>query len=270
MERDMKKEMTENRAESCARHAVMELSGLSAGYKKGHAIISGIDLRLEKGSVIALIGANGSGKSTLLKTLTGELKPLAGRILINKRPMESFSRRELAKSIAILMTDRVSPGFMSVREVVELGRYPYTDITGRLSETDEEAVETALRMLEIPSLSEMRFNMLSDGQKQLAMLAKAVCQEPELLIMDEPASFLDINYKLELMRTVRELSSKGVTVVMSVHEPELAREIPDLLVCIQDGRVKSTGTPAEIFTEKTLCEIYGTQDLGLYRRYLFR
>ena len=248
---------------------IIETSGLSVGYQKGNPVISGIDMKLERGSVAALIGANGSGKSTLLKTLTGELKPLAGTVMLDGRPMESFSRKELAKSIAILMTDRVSPGFMTVREVVALGRYPYTDITGRLSPADEEAVEKALCGLGLEKFSEKRFNTLSDGQKQLALLAKAVCQEPELLIMDEPASFLDINYKSELMRIVKELSAKGVTVVMSIHEPELAKEIPDLLICIQKGRVMRIGAPSEIFTEKILCEIYDTQDLGIYRKYLF-
>ncbi|HAV00167.1 MAG: ABC transporter ATP-binding protein [Lachnospiraceae bacterium] len=261
-------EIMENSKEMRSQTYIIELSGLSVGYKKGSAVISGIDLKLEKGTVAALIGANGSGKSTLLKTLIGELKPLAGTVMLDGRPMESYSRKERAKSIAILMTDRVSPGFMTAKEVVALGRYPYTDITGRLSPADEEAMEKALRSLRLKELSDRRFNTLSDGQKQLVLLAKAVCQEPELLIMDEPASFLDINYKLELMRMVKELSAKGVTVVMSVHEPELAREIPDLLVCIHGGKVVRTGAPEEIFTEKILGEIYETEDLGLYKKYL--
>ncbi len=259
----------ENSKEVREQTFILELSGLSVGYKKDNPVISGIDLKLEKGTVAALIGANGSGKSTLLKTLIGELKPLAGTVMSGGRPMESYSRKERAKSIAILMTDRVNPGFMTVKEVVALGRYPYTDITGRLTRADEEAVEKALFTLGVEELSGKGFNTLSDGQKQLVMLAKAVCQEPELLIMDEPASFLDINYKLELMKTVKKLSGEGVTVMMSIHEPELAREIPDLLICIQKGRVARIGVPAEIFTEKILGEIYDTRDLGFYRKYLF-
>ena len=133
MDGDMRKENIGISRENRLQTIIIETSGLSVGYQKGNPVISGIDMRLERGSVAALIGANGSGKSTLLKTLTGELKPLAGTVMLDGRPMESFSRKELAKSSAILMTDRVSPGFLTVREVVALGRYPSTDITGRRS-----------------------------------------------------------------------------------------------------------------------------------------
>ncbi|HAG69358.1 MAG TPA: iron ABC transporter ATP-binding protein, partial [Lachnospiraceae bacterium] len=164
---------------------IIELAGLSVGYGE-NIIIRDIELKLKKGSVVSLIGANGSGKSTLLKTVFGELKPLKGNVLLEGRPLSEIDKSELSKRIAILMTDRFKSGFMTCREIVELGRYPYTGFLGRLSGDDDRAVEDALEKLRISALSDRLFNRLSDGQRQLVMLARAICQEPEVLIMDEP------------------------------------------------------------------------------------
>ena len=247
---------------------VIELDNLSIGYGET-PVVKDINLRVEKGSIVCLIGANGSGKSTLLKTLIKELAPIKGTVLIDGFSLEGYSQKKLSKKIAILMTGRFQSGFMTCREIVEYGRYPYTDIFGKMSEEDKSAVHKSMEMLGIDSLSERLFSTLSDGQKQLAMLARAVCQEPELLIMDEPASFLDINYKLELMRIVKELSGRGVTIIMSLHELELAREISDITVCLQDGSVKKTGAPKDIFTEEIIGEAFHVKDFGILRKSLF-
>ncbi|MCR4656512.1 MAG: ABC transporter ATP-binding protein [Lachnospiraceae bacterium] len=247
---------------------VIELNDLSIGYGQT-PVVNDIDLCISRGSIVSLIGANGSGKSTLLKTLIKELAPLKGTVLIDGFSLEGYSQKELSKKIAILMTGRFRSGFLTCREIVEYGRYPYTDIFGKLSDEDERAVRRAMEMLGIDSFSEKLFSTLSDGQKQLTMLARAVCQEPELLIMDEPTSFLDINYKLELLRIVKELSGKGVTVIMSLHELELAREISDIAVCIQDGYVKKTGAPEDIFTEEVIGEAFHVKDFGILKKSLF-
>ncbi len=247
---------------------MIELSGVSVGYGD-NVIIRDIDLKIKKGTIVSLIGPNGSGKSTLLKTLVGELKAISGQIRINGKLLSEQSSKELSKTIAILMTDRFKSGFMTAGEIAALGRYPFTDLLGRLSKEDEKAVQNAMELLNITELSDKYFNRLSDGQRQLVMLARAICQEPSILIMDEPTSFLDINYKLELMRIVKELSQRGITVVMSLHELELAKGISDSLVCIRDGRIIKNGPPSEIFSEQVIGEIFNIKDFGMLKDHLF-
>ena len=247
---------------------MITLTDLCVGYGES-VIVKDINLHIAQGSIVSLIGANGSGKSTLLKTLTGGLKPIAGQVLLEGEPVETLGAKELSKKVAILMTNRFQSGWMTSREIVELGRYPYTNMIGKLSDADNRAVETTMELLNIAGLSHKLFNKLSDGQRQLVMLARAICQEPKVLIMDEPTSFLDINYKLELMKIVKKLSEQGITIVMSLHELELAREISDRIVCIEGGRVFQTGTPSEIFSKKIIGEIFHIQDFGVLKNYLF-
>ncbi|MCR5789583.1 MAG: ABC transporter ATP-binding protein [Lachnospiraceae bacterium] len=259
--------MNTNAAGKC-----LETVSLSAGYGK-HVIIYDADLSFTAGSIVTLIGANGSGKSTLLKTLCGELKPLNGTVRLSgpdgDRTITEIPAKELSKRIAILMTDKFRSGFMKVKEIVELGRYPYTGLTGMLSKTDKEAVEKALSLLKLTELADQLFSELSDGQRQLVMLARAICQEPEILIMDEPTSFLDINYKLALLRIIRALSDKGITVILSLHELELAKEIADSCVCIREGHILPVCAPSEVFTPDILGEIFGISEFGPFQRILF-
>ncbi len=242
--------------------------GLCAGYGRIR-VLEDIELKVEKGTILTLIGANGCGKSTLLKCLIGELSPVSGRVFFKERELASYTPAELSKKISLLMTGRISSGFMTSREIVEFGRYPYTGLIGRLSEKDKQIVDDSMELLGIEGLAEKPFANLSDGQRQLVMLARAVCQEPELLIMDEPTSFLDINYKLELLKIVRLLSKRGITVIMSLHELELAREISDTVVCIKNGRIFRNGPPSEIFSRDNIGAVYNISDFGVLDRYLF-
>ncbi len=240
---------------------VIETTGLSIGYGS-NIIAEDIDLVIKKAEIVSLIGPNGSGKSTLLKTLIKELAPIRGSVSFLGRPLKEYSAKELSQKTAILMTGRFRTGFMTCREIVEYGRYPYTGITGRLSDEDMAIVEAAMEELRIKALSDRLFANLSDGQKQLAMLARAVCQEPELLVMDEPTSFLDINFKLEFMKMIKKLSEKGVTVIMSLHELGLAREISDKAVCLKEGRVFKAGGSLEVFNREVITELFDIGDLG--------
>lgn len=233
-----------------------ETSGLAAGYG-GSPLIKDINIKLERGRILTLIGPNGAGKSTVLKTITGQLPPVSGAVYIGSRRTSDMSRKELARTIAVLLTERVKTDMMTCRDVVETGRYPYTDSLGILSDEDRAAVERTMEASGITELADRDFMTLSDGQKQRVMLARAEAQESDILVLDEPTSYLDIRYQLELLDTLRRLSEeRGTTVIMSLHELFLAERISDLIICIKDQKIDNIGTPAQIFSGTYIDSLY--------------
>lgn len=228
---------------------ILKLAGLSVGYKN-KTIISNIDLNVKKGEIISLAGSNGCGKSTLLRTLAGQQKALSGSILLDGQNMALYNDISLAKKVSILLTDRVTPLLMTAYDVVCSGRYPYTGMLGILSSEDKDKVREFMKLTGITGLAYQYFSELSDGQKQRIMLARALCQEPDILIMDEPMTFLDIKYKRELVNIIKRLrNEKGLTMIISLHELEVIREISDMVVCIKDGSIDKTGIPSEILKD---------------------
>ena len=228
---------------------ILKLTGLSVGYKN-KTIISNIDLNVKKGEIISLAGSNGCGKSTLLRTLAGQQKALSGSILLDGQNMALYNDISLAKKVSILLTDRVTPLLMTAYDVVCSGRYPYTGMLGILSSEDKDKVREFMELTGITGLADQYFSELSDGQKQRIMLARALCQEPDILIMDEPMTFLDIKYKRELVNIIKRLrNEKGLTMIISLHELEVIREISDRVVCIKDGSIDKTGIPSEILND---------------------
>ncbi len=250
-----------------SRPPYLSVRDLSIGYDN-IPLIRGINLSLEQGKILTLIGPNGSGKSTLLRTLSGQLPPLSGTIVINEKKLLP-GKRETARRIAVMMTERVSARRMTCREVVSLGRYPYTGTLGMLSQHDQSVVDDSMAAAHVTEYAGREFNSLSDGQKQRVLLARAICQEPGLMILDEPTSYLDIRYQLELLSVLKDLASqKQVTIVMSLHELNLARRIAHQMVCLKDGAIHRRGTPEEIFAGDYLDRLYdlpsGTcRELGL-------
>lgn len=234
----------------------LKTEGLTAGYNR-IPFVRDIFLSLPKGRITALIGPNGSGKSTILKTLSGRIPPLGGSIRLKGRSRSSFSRQELARAVAVMYTDPVKTELMSAREVVEAGRYPYTGALGILSEDDHRAVEEAIRTAHVEDLAGQDFMSLSDGQRQRILLARAIAQEAELLILDEPTSYLDIRYQLELLEILKELCSRRqTTVLMSLHELFLTELIADLVVCLKNGCIEQSGTVQEIFSGDIIDGLY--------------
>ncbi len=238
---------------------------LSAGYGK-KAVIKNISLDVRGGEILTLIGPNGAGKSTLLKAIAGYLERLDGSVKIGQ--MENADARELAKLLSVTLTDRVRPELMTCREVIELGRYPYSGMFGRLSDSDIAAVESAIDDTKTREISDCFFSKVSDGQRQLVMLAKAVCQQPQVLILDEPTSYLDIKHKIDFFEVLRPLVRQRQTaVIISMHELELARTVSDMIVCIKDGSVADTGTPDEIFDPDKIMRLYDIPK-ELYDKYI--
>ena len=229
---------------------------LCVGYN-GRALISEITLGLRRGEILTLIGPNGSGKSTILKTISRHLAKIAGTVVLDGRDLHALSGRELATRMAVVLTERVRPELMSCGELVASGRYPYTNSFGRLTGRDREIVRGALRRVHAEELYDRDFSEISDGQRQRILLARAIAQEPEIIVLDEPTSFLDIKHKIELLEILRDMAKKQhITVVMSLHEIDLASKISDKIVCVKGDRIAAYGTPDEIFTDERIRALY--------------
>ncbi len=243
---------------------ILHTEELKSGYGR-RVVVQDVTLTAWPGQMLSLIGPNGSGKTTLLKTLLKELMPLGGRVLLLGQDMQELKPRERARRIAAVLTDRPQPELMTCREVVALGRYPFTGQLGILSPADEAAVEESMALAGIKELEEHLFQRISDGQRQRVLLARAICQEPEVLLLDEPTSFLDIRYKLEFMHRLRALMLvRRMAVIISLHELDLAQKFSDQVICLKDGRIDRSGAPEEIFSGHYIEELYGLKEGSYY------
>ena len=175
-----------------------KMDHLSVGYNK-KALIHDICIGIKKGEIVTLIGPNGSGKSTILKSITRQLQIIGGKVYFDDQNLTSFSFRNLSTRMAVVLTERMKPELMTCHDIVATGRYPYTGRLGLLTREDEEKVEEAMRAVHAQELGGRDFNNISDGQRQRVLLARAICQEPDVIILDEPTSFLDIKHKLDLL-----------------------------------------------------------------------
>lgn len=235
---------------------MLETKGLGAGYG-GRPVVEEVSLRLEPGKIVTLIGPNGAGKSTILRTVIGQLSPVRGTVFLDGREMDATPPLEIARRLSVLMTDRIRPELMTCWDVVSAGRFPYTGRLGILSPEDREKVWEALRLVHGEELAALPFAEISDGQRQRILLARALCQEPTTLVLDEPTSFLDIRYKLELLSILRDMVQKrNLAVLLSLHELELAEKISDYVLCVHNGKIERCGPPGEIFTSAYMMELF--------------
>lgn len=238
---------------------MIETSNLSVGYGK-NIIISGIDVKVQKGTIVTVIGPNGSGKSTILKTITKQLEKLGGTICVCGKDLAEMKENEAAAKISMVMTERIHPENMTCRDVIATGRYPYTGRLGILSEDDWKFVEEAVQMVHCEDVLDSDFNKISDGQRQRVMLARAICQDTDVIILDEPTSFLDLFYKLDLMKIIRRLADeKHKAVFMSLHELELVKAVSDKVICVDGKKVVKYGDVEDIFCGDFISELYGIQ-----------
>lgn len=237
----------------------LKIDGLAAGYGR-KPLIEDISLELEKGQILTLIGPNGSGKSTILKTITRQLKAIDGIVTIDGSDIFRMHSKELARQMSVVLTQRIETELMTCRDVVAMGRYPYTDYFGRLSDEDNRIVESSLKRVHALELADVSFNEISDGQRQRIMLARAICQQPDVMILDEPTSYLDIRHKVILLDILRNMSHEdGITVIMSLHEIDLAGKISDMLMCVDENHKVRLGTAREIFANDTIQKLYGIE-----------
>lgn len=230
--------------------------GLTVGYH-GVPLIKNIEIRLKKGEILTFIGPNGAGKTTILKSIIRQLEPLGGVVCLDGKNVSSMTGKELSTKMSVVLTERVRPELMTCEDVVATGRYPYTGRFGVLSEEDHRVVREAMELVHIEELAKRDFLKTSDGQKQRVLLARAICQEPDIVVLDEPTSFLDMKHKLEFLSIIQKMSrTRNLSVIMSLHELDLAGRISDKLACVKEDKIDRFGTPEEIFTEGYISRLY--------------
>ncbi len=240
-----------------------ETKDLSVGYH-GKALIHDICVSLKKGEILTLIGPNGAGKSTILKSIARQLQTIRGSVCVQGQEIGGWSARETASHLAVVLTDRIHPELMTCRELVAMGRYPYTNAVGRLTREDRRRTEEALALVHGEELAEKDFMTLSDGQKQRILLARAICQDTEILVLDEPTAYLDIRYQVEILQILRRLArEKGTTILLSMQEIDLAYKFSDRLLCVKGDTIFAFGDPEEILSGDTVRELYGMEQ-GYY------
>lgn len=232
---------------------------MTVGYD-GKPLIENIDIGVRRGEILTLIGPNGSGKSTILKSMIKQLKLIAGTVVLDGRDMAGLRERDIAKKLAIVMTERIKAELLTCWDIAATGRYPYTGRLGLLSKEDRGIVDAALETVHATDFADRPFSAISDGQRQRILLARAIAQQPEIIVLDEPTSFLDVKHKLELLdilkRMVRE---NNVAVIVSLHELDLAEKISDRVVCVANNRIDRCDTPENIFTDEYIAALYGIE-----------
>ena len=236
-----------------------ETRKLAVGYD-GTPLIQDIEIAIEPGQVMTLIGPNGAGKSTILKSISKQLQIVGGTVLVEGRDLAGISASELAKTVSMLFSTAPRTELLTCQDIVETGRYPYTGHMGVLSAEDHERVDQIMKTTQVWQIRDRDFSRISDGQRQRVMLARAICQEPKVLVLDEPTSFLDIRYKLELLQILKKLArERQVAVILSLHELDLAQKAADQIVCVRDGAIDRCGTPEEIFSGGYIQQLYGVE-----------
>ncbi|MDO9035627.1 MAG: ABC transporter ATP-binding protein [Methanoregula sp.] len=231
--------------------SILTCTGLSIGYRNQKAIVKEVakdlNLHLDRGELVCLIGPNGSGKSTLIRTLTGIQLPLSGDVLLCDRKIGDFSPEEKAKTLSVVLTSQVQAGYMTAFDIVALGRFPYTNWAGKLTESDREIVLSALASVGAGELTGRFIHEMSDGERQKVMIARALAQEPELMVLDEPTAFLDLPHKIETMRILRNVAQKTKkSILLSIHDLNLAIRCADQLWIIDRRGNLITGTPEDL------------------------
>ena len=233
-----------------------ETNDLAIGYGKA-PLAEAIAVGVPRGKTLTLIGPNGAGKSTLLKTLAGQLAPVGGTVLLDGQDLTSYTGNARAQKLALMLPHTRRTELTTCFEFAAAGRIPYTGRLGILSEADKQAVGDALALVGASHLADRDFNCISDGQRQRILLARAICQQPEIILLDEPTSFLDIKGKIELLTILQKLAhAQNLAVIVSLHELDMAQKISDAVVCVSPGSVSGVLTPEQAFAPENIRTLY--------------
>lgn len=237
--------------------SAIEVQSITAGYGK-HIILEDVSVRIPKGKVTMIIGPNGCGKSTLLKHIARIKRPGKGRILLEQKDMAKLSAKAIARKMAILPQSPVAPSGLLVKELVSFGRFPYQKPMGPLQKEDMEIIERSMKQTGILAQKDTLVETLSGGQRQRAWIALALAQNTDIIVLDEPTTYLDISYQLELLELLKQMNKdSGQTIIMVLHELNLACRYADHIIGMKQGKILFEGKPNDVITPEHLHDLYG-------------
>ena len=238
------------------KNPLLSTKNLCVGYGKKQ-ILKAINLDFFSGEFISLLGPNGAGKTTLLRTLSRHLNLLDGSIFLNGRDLRQISSEDLAKSMSVVLTERVVPPLFKVYDFVAMGRYPHTAWTGKLSPEDDCVVMEALTLVRAEDFLFRDLSTLSDGERQKVLIARALAQEPSVILLDEPTMHLDLKHRMEVMSILQGLCrKKGILVVASLHDVDVAARVSDKVALVKDGSITAFGPPEDVLRGDIVSELY--------------
>ena len=238
---------------------IIETKSLKVGYED-RIIIDDLSINIKKGAITTIIGENGSGKSTLLKTLGRILKPISGEILVNGMNVHKTNTKEIAKIIGLLPQSPKAPNGLTVEEIVEYGRFPHKKKNTKMTPDDRKIVEEALEKTNLIEFRKRNINNLSGGQRQRVWIAMVLAQQTDIILLDEPTTYLDMAYQLEVLNLVKALNSeKGVTVVMVLHDINQASRFSDELIMLKSGKIVAQGSPIETMKKENLKKVFNIE-----------
>lgn len=239
---------------------MLSVENLSFSYGEG-AVLDDLSVTFRAGAVTTLMGANGCGKTTLLQLLTKNLKPSSGKIMFNGEALEGISLKELARRAAIVHQKNTAPDDLTVERMVSYGRLPYSSIFRlRMDDENREQVERALRLMDLTELRSRRIGELSGGQRQRTFIAMALAQNTKLLLLDEPTTFLDVRYQVEILRLVARLNrEEGITIIMVLHDINQALAYSDEVIGLRGGKAVIQGKPEDVINTESIRLLYGIE-----------
>ncbi|MEM6735124.1 MAG: ABC transporter ATP-binding protein [Bacteroidota bacterium] len=245
--------------------SVIELENLTTGYKTISdlkTITSGINTSLLREELVCLIGPNGAGKSTLMRTISGEQKPIEGKVYLEGKNIHDLTPKYLAKKLSLVLTERVHAGMLTAYEVVALGRFPYTDWSGKLKESDHQIIQGAIAMVGANELADRTLPELSDGERQKIMIARAFAQEPEVMILDEVTAFLDLPRRVEIIKLLRKMANEGgKSILLSTHDMDLALRGADRIWLLPKGGAMQVGAPEDLVLNGAFQKAFATEGM---------
>lgn len=250
----------------------MEINQVIVSHDGTKRHLNGVTTAIQKGKITTIIGPNGCGKSTLLSVMSRNNRPLEGQARLENRDLVEYKPKEFAKKLAIVYQQNDIPPDLTVEKLVMFGRMPYSSLMKKKSQEDEEAVTWALTCTNLLEKRDNDLSALSGGERQRVWIAMALAQKSEMLCLDEPTTYLDIYYQLELLELVKELNKKhGLTIVMVLHDINQALRYSDHIILMNDGRIVAEGEPRRVITKESIREVYGVnavfhedEELGLY------
>ncbi len=243
------------------RSSILSAQNITAGYGDKE-ILHGVSLTIPENRISVILGSNGSGKSTLLKTFSRLLNPSSGSVTLDGKPLCCIPTKQIARSIGLLPQTSVAPEGIKVAELVARGRYPHRKLLSPLSAKDYAAIQEAMEAMKITDLADRSIEELSGGQRQRVFIALALAQQTDILLLDEPTTYLDIAYQVEILDLLKNLNKeKGTTIVMVLHDINLSTKYADYLFAMKSGRLILEGTPAELITPENIRTIYGIESV---------